>query len=190
MTRDQLASAAAQGAKLVWSPQSNLRLYSQTTQVGDALDVGLPVALGADWLPSGSTSLLAEMKVARQELTNQNHPISAKELVAMVSSTAADIAGLGDKIGTLDVGRPADVLVLAQRDDDLYESSASPTQTTSSSCSSAETSPTAAWTGSPLSPGTRQTFGWNQSSRGADPCCSTPATSDSPVETSRPCCNS
>jgi 5-methylthioadenosine/S-adenosylhomocysteine deaminase len=122
MTRDQLASAADHGAKLVWSPQSNLRLYGQTTRVGDALDTGLPVALGADWLPSGSTSLLAEMKVARQELTNQNHPITAKQLVAMATTTAADIAGLGDKIGTLETGRPADVLILAQRDDDPYES--------------------------------------------------------------------
>ena len=71
LTREEFASAAEAGAKLVWSPQSNLRLYGQTTRVADALDVGLPVALGADWLPSGSTSLLAEMKVARQELINQ-----------------------------------------------------------------------------------------------------------------------
>jgi cytosine/adenosine deaminase-related metal-dependent hydrolase len=122
LTRDQLASAADHGAKLIWSPQSNLRLYGQTTRVADALDVKLPVALGADWLPSGSTSLLAEMKVARQELIKQDRRLTAKELVASVTSTAADIAGLGDKIGTLDVGRPADMLVLAQRDADPYES--------------------------------------------------------------------
>ncbi|HEY8717857.1 MAG TPA: hypothetical protein VIM26_04590, partial [Pengzhenrongella sp.] len=30
MTRDQLARAAGAGAKLVWSPQSNLRLYGST----------------------------------------------------------------------------------------------------------------------------------------------------------------
>lgn len=122
MTREQLRNAAEQGAKLVWSPQSNLRLYGQTTRVGDALDVGLRVGLGADWLPSGSTSLLAEMKVARQELVNQGHPVAAKDLVAMVTATAADIAGLADKIGTLEVGRAADVLVLARRDADAYES--------------------------------------------------------------------
>ena len=163
MTRDQLAGAADQGAKLAWSPQSNLRLYGQTTRVGDALDVGLPVALGADWLPSGSTSLLAEMKVVRQELTNQNHPISAKKLTAMVTSTAADIAGLGDKTGTLEVGRPPMSSSSPNVTTTHTSPSAPPTPTTSSSCSSAETSPTDARTGSPLSPRTRQTSGWNQS---------------------------
>jgi cytosine/adenosine deaminase-related metal-dependent hydrolase len=122
LTRDQLGTAADAGAKLVWSPQSNLRLYGETTRAADALDVGLPVALGADWLPSGSTSLLAEMKVARQELFEQGRPISARDLVTMVTSTAAQIAGLGDKLGFLEVGRPADVLVLSRCHPDPYES--------------------------------------------------------------------
>jgi 5-methylthioadenosine/S-adenosylhomocysteine deaminase len=52
----------------VSSPQSNLRLYGDTTVAADALAAGMPVALGADWLPSGSTSLLAELKVARRTL--------------------------------------------------------------------------------------------------------------------------
>ena len=122
LTRDQLGQAADAGAKLVWSPQSNLRLYGETTRVTDALDVGLSVALGADWLPSGSTSLLAEMKVARRELADQGRLLDARDLVAMVTSTAADIAGLGDKLGRLEVGRPADVLVLSRCDPDPYES--------------------------------------------------------------------
>jgi len=83
LTKDQLGAAADAGSRLVWSPQSNLRLYGETTRAGDALDVGLPIALGADWLPSGSLSLLAEMKVARQELVNQEHPVCA--------STPADV---------------------------------------------------------------------------------------------------
>ncbi|WP_328350076.1 amidohydrolase family protein [Mycobacterium sp. NBC_00419] len=122
LTRDQFQQAKDAGAKLVWSPQSNLRLYEETTRVADALDVGLPVALGADWLPSGSQSLLAEMKVAREELENQQHPIAAKDLVAMVTSGAADIAGLGGSLGRLEVGRPADLVVMASQDDDAYES--------------------------------------------------------------------
>jgi cytosine/adenosine deaminase-related metal-dependent hydrolase len=122
LTLNQLGQAADAQAKLVWSPQSNLRLYGETTRVSDALAVGLPVALGADWLPSGSTSLLAEMKVARQELIDQGHPLTARELVTMVTSGAADIAGLKDKLGSLEVGRSADVLVLARRDTDPFES--------------------------------------------------------------------
>jgi cytosine/adenosine deaminase-related metal-dependent hydrolase len=50
LTRDQLGNLRDGGASLVWSPQSNLRLYGQTTRAADALDLGLPLALGADWL--------------------------------------------------------------------------------------------------------------------------------------------
>ena len=122
MTRRELGDAKDAGARLVWSPQSNLRLYGETTRAADALDVGLPVALGADWLPSGSLSLLAEMKVARQELAAQGRRITSRQLVNMVTSGAADVAGLGDKLGRLKPGRAADLVVMARQDADAYES--------------------------------------------------------------------
>ncbi|MET0838025.1 MAG: amidohydrolase family protein [Marmoricola sp.] len=122
LSRDQLGQAADAGARLVWSPQSNLRLYGETTRAADALDVGLPMALGADWLPSGSMSLLAEMKVARQQLAEQGTAIAAKDLVRMVTSGAAEVAGLGGKLGSLEVGRVADLVVMTRQDDDVHES--------------------------------------------------------------------
>jgi cytosine/adenosine deaminase-related metal-dependent hydrolase len=118
----QIHQLADAGCKLVWSPQSNLRLYSQTTLAAEAIRAGVPVALGADWLPSGSTSLLAEMKVARAELHRQGYEIPAADLVSMVTSGAAEIAGLGDKLGSLAPGRPADLVVLERHHDDPYES--------------------------------------------------------------------
>jgi 5-methylthioadenosine/S-adenosylhomocysteine deaminase len=122
LIRQQLGPVKDVGAKLVWSPQSNLRLYGQTTPVGDALQLGIPVGLGADWLPSGSTSLLAELKVAERTLARQGHPLAPRQLVEMVTSTAAQIAGLAGQLGTLEQGRPADVLVLERRREDPYES--------------------------------------------------------------------
>ncbi|HEY6778190.1 MAG TPA: hypothetical protein VI122_16910, partial [Thermoleophilaceae bacterium] len=50
--RDQLVELKDADGKLVWSPQSNLRLYGETTLAADALDVGLKIGLGADWLPT------------------------------------------------------------------------------------------------------------------------------------------
>ena len=117
----QIHQVAEAGCKLVWSPQSNLRLYAQTTLAAEAIAAGMPVSLGADWLPSGSTSLLAEMKVARRELARQGLAIAPADLVRMVTSTAASTAGLGDHLGELAVGRPADVLVLERHHEDPYE---------------------------------------------------------------------
>ncbi|MDN5794416.1 MAG: amidohydrolase family protein [Intrasporangium sp.] len=121
LTDDDLHTVAEAGCRLVWSPQSNLRLYGETTLVGDALAAGMPVALGADWLPSGSTSLLAEMKVARRQLALQGREVAAAELVAMVTSVAAQVAGLDEHLGSVAVGRPADLLVLERHHKDPYE---------------------------------------------------------------------
>ncbi|NMO52320.1 amidohydrolase family protein [Actinoplanes sp. TBRC 11911] len=118
---DQIRQLAAAGCKLVWSPQSNLRLYADTTLAAEALRAGMPVALGADWLPSGSTSLLAEMKVARRELARQGFPLAAADLVRMVTAGAAEVAGLADDLGSLLPGRPADILVLERHHPDPYE---------------------------------------------------------------------
>ena len=121
LTADDLHTVAELGCRLVWSPQSNLRLYGETTLAGEAVAAGMPVALGADWLPSGSTSLLAEMKVARRELARQGHPIAAADLVAMVTSVAARLAGLDDHLGAVAEGRPADLVVLERHHPDPYE---------------------------------------------------------------------
>jgi cytosine/adenosine deaminase-related metal-dependent hydrolase len=121
LTVDDLHTVAGLGCRLVWSPQSNLRLYGETTLAGEAIAAGMPVALGADWLPSGSTSLLAEMKVARRELARQGHPVAAADLVAMVTSVAARVAGLDEHLGAVAVGRPADLVVLERHHADAYE---------------------------------------------------------------------
>jgi cytosine/adenosine deaminase-related metal-dependent hydrolase len=125
LSREQLRDAKDAGAKLVWSPQSNLRLYGETTRAADALELGVPMGLGADWLPSGSQSLLAEQKVARRTLERQGTALTrtqlAKKLVEMVTSEASEIAGLGDSLGHLAAGGNADILVLERHVADPWE---------------------------------------------------------------------
>ena len=122
LTRAHFDHLAEAHGKLVWSPQSNLRLYNETTDIGAALAAGVPVALGADWMPSGSPSLLHEMKVAWQVLRQTpGNPVKAAQLVRMVTSGAAEIAGLADKIGTLEEGRAADLTIIQKHLDDAYD---------------------------------------------------------------------
>jgi 5-methylthioadenosine/S-adenosylhomocysteine deaminase len=123
--REELERVEEAGAKLVWSPQSNLRLYGQTTAAADALELGIPLAVGADWLPSGSPSLLDELRVARHALLAQrpdrDETQLARTLVAAVTVAAAAIAGLADRLGRLEPGHVADVLVLERRHDDPWQ---------------------------------------------------------------------
>jgi 5-methylthioadenosine/S-adenosylhomocysteine deaminase len=121
LTVDQIDQIAAAGCKVVWSPQSNLRLYGETTNVSEMVKRKIPLAIGADWLPSGSTSLLAELKVAQRVLAQQGSSVGADALVAMVTSEAAKIAGLGEWLGVLDAGRPADLVVFERHLKDPYD---------------------------------------------------------------------
>ena len=122
LSRDQLGDVRDAGAKVVWSPQSNLRLYGGTTDVASALELGIAVAMGADWLPSGSPSLLAELQVGRRTLAAQGADVPARRLVKMVTSDAAAVAGLGEELGRIAAGRVADLVVLDRRTTDPWES--------------------------------------------------------------------
>ena len=114
----QLGEVKEAGAKLVWSPQSNLRLYGETTAAARAVELGIRVGLGADWLPSGSQSLLSELSVARRTLQRQGVSLSEKKLdqalLRMVTTDAAEVAGLDGRLGELAEGKPADLVVLEQ----------------------------------------------------------------------------
>jgi 5-methylthioadenosine/S-adenosylhomocysteine deaminase len=79
------------------------------------------VGLGSDWLPSGSPSLLAELKVARRVLQMQGASRTPKQLVEMVTREAAHIAGLQEFVGTLEVDKGADVLVLERHREDPWQ---------------------------------------------------------------------
>ena len=120
----QLRDVKDAGAKLVWSPQSNLRLYGETTAAARAIELGIPVGLGADWLPSGSQSLLAELSVARRELQRQKIGLTPaklnRTLIQAVTTDAARIAGV-DQIGEVAAGKAADLLVLERHLQDPWE---------------------------------------------------------------------
>lgn len=111
----------AHGGSLVWSPFSNLWLYGATTDVRAAREAGIRVCLGADWSPSGSKSLLGELKVA--DLYNRERldsAFSAEELCRMATSNPADALGWDDKLGRLKAGLHADFVAIAQRGGDPY----------------------------------------------------------------------
>ena len=55
---------ATHGTGLIWSPRSNITLYGDTARVTIASRLGVNIALGTDWMPSGSMNLLRELKCA------------------------------------------------------------------------------------------------------------------------------
>ncbi len=99
-------------AKVIWSPRSNIDLYGNTASVTVIKNAGVTMALGTDWLPSGSMNMLRELKCA--DALNQRYFASAftdQELVAMATHGSAVAAGFDAQIGDLAVGLQGDVVV-------------------------------------------------------------------------------
>ncbi len=99
-------------AKLVWSPRSNISLYGDTAPITLYHAMGVPIALGTDWLPSGSMNMLRELSCA--DTLNQQYfdkTFSDQDLFEMVTANAAAATGFGNQIGTLAAGMVADVTV-------------------------------------------------------------------------------
>jgi cytosine/adenosine deaminase-related metal-dependent hydrolase len=103
------------GAALVWCPTSNAFLFDTTADVV-AFSGNDRVALGTDSRLSGEGDLLDELRAARR--TRQ---LSAEALVRTVTSSAAAVLRLPDA-GRLDIGRPADLVVLRRRASDPFDS--------------------------------------------------------------------
>jgi 5-methylthioadenosine/S-adenosylhomocysteine deaminase len=114
------------GAKLVWSPLSNLLLYSRTANVYEALAEGVTVSLGTDWSPSGSANLLEELKVADITLRDgsllgpgrdlvprlRSDKALDRELVAMVTRNPARTLRWQSRVGSMTKGKLADLVMI------------------------------------------------------------------------------
>jgi 5-methylthioadenosine/S-adenosylhomocysteine deaminase len=103
---------AEAGASMVWSPLSNLLLYGKTADVSTAQGAGVLAALGPDWSPSGSKNLLGELKLARL-VAGLDGGLSDVDLLALATRNAAKILRWDERLGSLEAGKRADLLVVA-----------------------------------------------------------------------------
>jgi cytosine/adenosine deaminase-related metal-dependent hydrolase len=112
LTAADLNLIASDGAKLVWSPRSNVALYGDTAPVTAAARLGIPIALGTDWIVSGSMNLLRELKCADAlNAGAYDRFFSDEDLWRMVTGDAALVAAAGTRLGSLAPGKVADVAV-------------------------------------------------------------------------------
>ncbi|MBL8514242.1 MAG: amidohydrolase family protein, partial [Betaproteobacteria bacterium] len=115
---DEMAKA---GAKLVWSPLSNFLLYGKTADVKAAKAAGVAISIAPDWAPSGSKSVLGELKVA--DLVNRhalNGLFRDVELVRMATRHPASALGWQQVAGQIAPGFVADLVIVDGRYGDVY----------------------------------------------------------------------
>jgi large repetitive protein len=112
MNATDVAKVAKLGASVIWSPRSNIGLYGNTTPVTEYNYAGVNIALGTDWLPSGSMNMLREFACATA--LNQKYFASTftdEQIWQMATANAAKASGFGSQIGALTAGMAADVTV-------------------------------------------------------------------------------
>lgn len=112
---------AARGAMVVWSPRSNVFLYGKTLNVTYLLEAGITVALGTDWLPSGSATMGREA-VCGRDVTKKSYEfdLNSQTIWEMMTINAAKVAGFENQLGSLEVGKLADIVVFSGGEGDAY----------------------------------------------------------------------
>jgi len=114
LTAAEYMQMATAGMKLIWSPQSNVSLYGQTADIPTVLDAGVTIALAPDWSMGGSQNLLDEMRFANSwDDAHWSDRLSTKDLVTMTTKNASTALAMTSRLGTLEVGKLADLAVYA-----------------------------------------------------------------------------
>lgn len=115
-TDQELLTLKKHGVGVVHNPQSNMKLASGIAPVPKMLELKIPVALGTDGASSnndldmwGEIDTVAKLhKVATLDAT----VVSAREAVAMGTIEGARAIHMADRIGSLEVGKLADVIIV------------------------------------------------------------------------------
>lgn len=104
------------GVKLSHNTASNMKLASGVSPVDEMLKKGICVSLGTDGAASNNNlDLLEEMKLAAllQKVHNMDPTyLDAAQTFEMATANGAAALGMHDEIGTIEVGKKADMVLL------------------------------------------------------------------------------
>jgi 5-methylthioadenosine/S-adenosylhomocysteine deaminase len=116
LTREEMELLSQKGVRIVHVPESNMKLASGAAAVAEMAAMGLAVGLGTDGAASNNDlDLFLEMdSAAKLAKISTLDPVSldAGSVLKMATSWGATVLGLEEDIGTLEVGKKADVIVV------------------------------------------------------------------------------
>lgn len=114
LTRAEMKRIAKERTGIVHCPSANLKLGSGVAAVAAMQELGIRVGLGADgapcnnnmdpWVEMRRAALLAKMKSGTTSLP-------AVEALALATRGGAEVLGLSEQIGSIEVGKRADIVV-------------------------------------------------------------------------------
>jgi 5-methylthioadenosine/S-adenosylhomocysteine deaminase len=114
------------GVKVSHCPGSNLKLASGIADIPDLVELDAFVSLGADGAPcNNNLDMFNEMRLAAVIQKPKHGPtcMNAETIFKMATIGGAKAVGMEDQIGSLEVGKKADIVILNLNDFHLYPSS-------------------------------------------------------------------
>ena len=119
LTERDIRRFAEYGVSISHNPAPNLYLGSGIPPIPESLLAGVNVALGTDGAASNnSTDMLETMKLAaliQKGIHRDASVISADQVIRMATCGGAKAIGMGNLVGTLEVGKKADMILFDPR---------------------------------------------------------------------------
>lgn len=113
---EDIALLAASGSHGVHCPRSNMKLASGFSPVSKMLDAGINIGLGTDSAASNnSLNVFAEMGFAAllaKGVSGNAAALNAHSALRMATLDGAKVLGLEQEIGSLEVGKQADMIAI------------------------------------------------------------------------------
>ncbi len=116
LTDEDIELLARYDAGVVHCPESQLKLASGLTPVPKLLEAGVKVGLGTDGAASNNDlDMFGEMGTAakvHKMIAGDPTVVHARQALGMATLQAARVLGLEDRLGSLEVGKRGDIIVL------------------------------------------------------------------------------
>lgn len=113
---DDIALVKRSGSHVITCPESNLKLASGFCPVQSLLDAGINVALGTDGAASNNDlDMFGEMRTAAlltKAVACNAAALPDWQALEMATLSGAKALGLDDKIGSLEIGKEADIIAI------------------------------------------------------------------------------
>ena len=115
LTQDEINLLAKRGVSISHNPAANLYLGSGIAPIPACLQAGINLSLGTDGAASNNTSdMLDTMRLTaliHKGICRDATAMSAENVVRMATMGGAKALGMGEMLGTLEVGKKADIIL-------------------------------------------------------------------------------
>ncbi len=116
LSPEDIELLAERGVGVVHNPSSNMKLASGIAPVPEMMKAGVKVGLGTDSnLSNNNLDMFEEMRLAAfLHKLHQNDPavLPCEQMLRMATMGSASCLGMDDQIGSIEVGKRADIIIV------------------------------------------------------------------------------